>query len=80
MGTPKDKLKAAFGYDFLAEVLHEAVERWTTESPKVGKIVTYVGIGMGVAGSIATLIPGIPVWAIAVSSFAIAFGGKMTKK
>jgi len=66
-------------YDKLASLLNAAVVRWTSKSPRAARIVTDVSVIVGVAATIATLLPlSYPAWVIPAAAFSIAFASKFT--
>jgi hypothetical protein len=67
--------------DKLAELLEMAIRRWTAESPKAGKIVTNIALGVGIVATAITVIPfTYPGWVLPVVAFAIALSAKFTVK
>lgn len=67
--------------DKLAELLEMAIRNWTAESPKAGKIVTNIALGVGIAATVITVLPlTYPAWVLPVVAFAIAFSAKFTTK
>ena len=79
MGTTKDKLKAAVGFDYMADILQKAVQRWTAKSPKTYRVITDVAIGAGIAATIVTMIPATyPIWVLPTTAILIALGAKFT--
>lgn len=63
----------------LAKIIHLAIKRWTTKSPKAYRIITDVALGAGIASTTLSLLPvTLPAWVIPASAFLMALASKFT--
>lgn len=81
MAAFKNKFKIPIGYNVLAELVKAAVERWTAESPKTYKVITYVSLGLAITSSAVLMIPTqYPVWVIPTALLVSSIASKFTVK
>ena len=79
MGPRKNQNKAAAGLDLLAKLVQKTVERWTSKSPKAGRIITDVSTGAAIAASLILLIPvTYPAWVVPTAAIIVAVAGKLS--
>jgi len=63
----------------LAHLVHLAIRRWTSKSPKAYRLITDVSLGIGIAATALPLLPiTIPVWTVSAGAFLLALSAKMT--